>query len=185
VHTSVFDQFRDGLVAEMSGRMMGDPKDRGVNIGPMARKDLRDKLAAQVQASIAGGARALCGGRVPDVKGFFYPPTVLVDVAEGTPAAEEELFGPVAPIIPFASDDEAVALANGTAYGLGASLWTADAGRARQLIGRIDAGAVFVNGLVKSDPRLPFGGVKDSGFGRELSREGMHSFVNSKTVWIR
>jgi succinate-semialdehyde dehydrogenase/glutarate-semialdehyde dehydrogenase len=185
VHTSVFDQFRDGLVAEMSGRMMGDPKDRGVNIGPMARKDLRDKLAAQVQASIAGGARALCGGRVPDVKGFFYPPTVLVDVAEGTPAAEEELFGPVAPIIPFASDDEAVALANGTAYGLGASLWTADAGRARQLIGRIDAGAVFVNGLVKSDPRLPFGGVKDSGFGRELSREGMHSFVNIKTVWIR
>ncbi len=185
VHDSVLERFQEGLTAALSSRPMGDPTLRETAIGPLARKDLRDKLASQVDASVAAGARILCGGKVPEGKGFYYPATVLTAIPEGSPAAEEELFGPVASVLSFSTDDEAVALANGTDYGLGASLWTSDPERARALIPRIDAGAVFVNGMVKSDPRLPFGGVKDSGFGRELAREGMHEFVNIKTVWIR
>ncbi len=185
VHDTVLERFQEGLTAALSSRPMGDPTLRETAIGPLARKDLRDKLASQVDASVAAGARILCGGKVPEGKGFYYPATVLTAIPEGSPAAEEELFGPVASVLSFSTDDEAVAQANGTDYGLGASLWTSDPERARALIPRIDAGAVFVNGMVKSDPRLPFGGVKDSGFGRELAREGMHEFVNIKTVWIR
>jgi succinate-semialdehyde dehydrogenase/glutarate-semialdehyde dehydrogenase len=185
IHRSRFNEFRDAFVAEMSARKVGDPMDREVHIGPLARRDLRDELVDQVQQSLDAGAKALCGGKTPSGKGFYYPPTVLVEVPESAPAAEEELFGPVAPLIPFDSDQEAVEIANSSRYGLGASLWTADAERARELIPHLEAGMVFVNGLVKSDPRLPFGGVKDSGFGRELSREGIFEFVNAKTVWIR
>jgi len=184
VQAPVFDEFRDGLVERMRERTMGNPRDPDVQLGPLARRDLRDRLAAQVASSVTAGARALCGGEVPDCDGFFYPATVLVDAPPESPAACEELFGPVATLFRFENDEDALALANGTAYGLGASLWTTDRERADRLIPRIESGAVFVNGLVKSDPRLPFGGIKDSGFGRELGREGLLEFVNRKTVWI-
>ena len=126
----------------------------------------------------------MCGGEVPVRDGFFYPATVLVDAPADSPAATEELFGPVASLFPFDTEDDAVAMANGTGYGLGAGVWTADRERAERLVRELESGAVFVNGLVKSDPRLPFGGVKDSGHGRELGRDGMLEFVNRKTVWV-
>ena len=135
--------------------------------------------------SVLAGARVVCGGRRSGSRGYYFEPTILSDIPAGCPAANEELFGPVAALHRFSTDQEALSLANDTEYGLGASLWTRDLDRARGLIPLIDAGAVFVNGLVKSDPRLPFGGVKNSGFGRELAREGILEFVNSKTVWIR
>lgn len=185
VQRSRFDDFASAFVEAMKRHVVGDPTDPDVTIGPLAREDLRDALAGQVERSVAAGARALCGARRPEDKGFFYPPTVLVEVPEESPAATEELFGPVAALIPFDDDEEALRLANGTRYGLGASVWTADVARARTMAAALDAGNVFINGLVKSDPRLPFGGVKDSGFGRELSREGILEFVNAKTVWIK
>jgi succinate-semialdehyde dehydrogenase/glutarate-semialdehyde dehydrogenase len=185
VADAVFDQFRDRFVEAMGAREMGDPKREGTKLGPLAREDLRDQLAGQVRSAVAAGGRVLTGGRVPEGPGFFYPATVIVDLPLDSAAAGEELFGPAAVLVRGGTDDEVVVIANGTVYGLGASLWTADPERAQRIVPRLDAGAVFVNGLVKSDPRLPFGGVKDSGFGRELSREGILEFVNVKTVWIR
>jgi succinate-semialdehyde dehydrogenase/glutarate-semialdehyde dehydrogenase len=184
VQQSVFDRFRDGVVERMRSRKMGDPGSAGVELGPLARRDLRDHLADQVERSVASGARALCGGEVPAGKGWFYPATVLVDAPDGSPPVREELFGPVATLFPFRREDEAVTMANHSDYGLGASVWSGDRERVERLLPLLETGSVFVNGLVKSDPRLPFGGVKDSGFGRELAREGMLEFVNQKTVWI-
>jgi succinate-semialdehyde dehydrogenase/glutarate-semialdehyde dehydrogenase len=184
VQRTVAGAFRDRFVDGMKARTMGDPTRPGVDLGPLAREDLRDHLAAQVDGTVAAGARVLCGGGRSDGKGFFFPPTVLADVPAGSPGADEELFGPVATLTVFDGDEEAIAIANSTRYGLGASVWTTDRARARRLIPEIEAGSVFVNGMVKSDPRLPFGGVKESGFGRELSREGLLEFVNQKTVWI-
>ncbi len=184
VQQDVFDDFRDAFVERMREQTIGDPRSPDTRLGPLARRDLRDRLADQVARSVHAGAKPLCGGTIPPRDGFFYPATVLVDAALESPAATEELFGPVATLFPFETDDEAIALANATEYGLGASLWTADPSRAERLIPRIESGAVFVNGLVKSDPRVPFGGIKSSGFGRELGREGMLEFVNRKTVWI-
>jgi len=185
VEHSVYDRFAEAFVERMEAKKVGDPLDREVEVGPLAREDLRDDLARQVAESRDAGARVLCGGEAPGGDGFYYPPTVLADVPEDAPAYRQELFGPVASLFPFDGEDEAVEIANGTVYGLGASLWTGDRARADRLIPRLDTGSVFVNGMVKSDPRLPFGGVKDSGFGRELSREGMLEFVNQKTVWIK
>jgi succinate-semialdehyde dehydrogenase/glutarate-semialdehyde dehydrogenase len=185
VHRSLFDGFTEGFVEGMKARTMGDPTMPGVDIGPLAGRDARDGLAKQVADSLAAGAKALCGGSVPDGKGFFYPPTALVNIPERSPAANEELFGPVAVLLPFDDEMEAVCIANATEFGLGASVWTNDPKRARRFAAEIEAGAVFVNGMVKSDPRLPFGGVKASGFGRELSREGILEFVNQKTVWVK
>jgi succinate-semialdehyde dehydrogenase/glutarate-semialdehyde dehydrogenase len=184
VQAAVFDRFHDAFAERMQARTMGDPTDPAVQLGPLARHDLRDRLARQVEGSVAGGARVSCGGRAPGRTGFFYPPTVLVEAPPGTPAAEEELFGPVATLWRFDGEDEALARANGTPYGLAASLWTADPARVARLVPRLEAGSVFVNGLVKSDPRLPFGGIKQSGFGRELGREGLLEFVNRKVLWI-
>lgn len=184
VQREIYDDFAKGLVERMSVLRMGDPSEPGVELGPMAREDLRDRLHDQVRRTIDAGARALCGAELPPGPGFFYPPTVLDRVAPGTPAATEELFGPVAALFPVADDAEALRLANATEYGLGASVWTASSTRAERFVRDIEAGSVFVNGLVKSDPRLPFGGVKASGFGRELSREGLLEFVNVKTVWV-
>jgi succinate-semialdehyde dehydrogenase/glutarate-semialdehyde dehydrogenase len=184
VADAIFDRFRDAYVDLMQQRVMGDPSDPATTLGPLARRDLRDGLAGQVEQSLQAGARALCGGKTADRDGWFYPATVLVDAPADSPAACQEMFGPVASLFRFKTEDEALSLINGTEYGLGSSLWTADMDRAERLIPRIDAGAVFVNGMVKSDPRLPFGGVKESGFGRELGREGMLEFVNIKTVWV-
>ncbi|MCB2153442.1 NAD-dependent succinate-semialdehyde dehydrogenase [bacterium] len=185
VTKAVLDEFTEIFTNIMKGRVMGDPMSDETDVGPQARPDLRDELAEQVQRSIDAGAKAACGGCVPERKGAFYPPTVLTDVRPGMAAADEELFGPAAAIIAVKNEAEAIEVANRTDFGLGASLWTEDADRAKRLIPEIEAGAVFVNGLVKSDPRLPFGGIKESGFGRELSREGILEFVNQKTVWIR
>jgi len=185
VQSAVYDAFRERLVAGMAARRMGDPALPTTQLGPLARRDLRDRLAAQVEGTLAAGARALSGGAAPPGPGFFYPATVLEAAPEGTPATEEELFGPVAVLLRCDSDEDALRLANATSYGLGASVWSEDVERARRLAPRLEAGAVFVNGMVKSDPRLPFGGVKESGYGRELGREGLLEFVNVKTVWIR
>lgn len=184
VHRDILDDFTAGFVDAMRAMKVGDPLEDGTDIGPMARKELRDELHEQVTKSVDAGAKPLLGGQIPDRKGFFYPPTVLTNIPEDSPAAREELFGPVASIFSFNTDDEAVEIANNSDFGLGGSVWTSSRPRMENLIPRIEVGALFFNQLVKSDPRVPFGGVKDSGFGRELSREGILEFTNQKTVWI-
>jgi len=180
----IVDRFLERFKAELAARRMGDPTSRETEVGPQARVDLRDQLHAQVTESIKRGARRMLGAEVPAGKGAFYPPTLLAAVDKGMPAFDEETFGPVAAVITARDETDAIRLANDSAYGLGASLWTADRARAERLVVRIEAGAVFVNGVVKSDPRLPFGGIKRSGYGRELSEYGIREFVNIKSVWI-
>jgi succinate-semialdehyde dehydrogenase/glutarate-semialdehyde dehydrogenase len=177
--------FEDRFVELAKRKTMGDPLDESHDIGPQARHDLRDDLHRQVRDSVARGARCLLGGEVPDDPGAFYPPTVLTDVRKGMPAYDEELFGPVAAIIPVGDDDEAVRVANDSVFGLGAAVFTRDAARGEAIAThRLDAGCCFVNAFVKSDPRLPFGGIKQSGYGRELGRYGIREFVNIKTVYV-
>jgi succinate-semialdehyde dehydrogenase / glutarate-semialdehyde dehydrogenase len=177
--------FAREMAREMAEMKAGDPMDRSVEIGPLARLDLLQNLESQVRRSIEAGATLLTGGRRMGGKGFYYAPTVLGQVRPGMAAFDEETFGPVAAVISARDDDQAVDLANQSVYGLGASIWTHDIDRARKLAARIESGSVFVNGAVKSDPRLPFGGIKQSGYGRELSRAGIHEFVNIKTVWVK
>jgi succinate-semialdehyde dehydrogenase/glutarate-semialdehyde dehydrogenase len=181
----VADAFLEQFVAAMGARRMGDPLDRATEVGPQARVELRDELHQQVCESVRRGAKLALGGKVPPGPGAFYPPTVLAAVDKGMPAFDQETFGPVAAVIRARDEDDAVRLANDSTFGLGASLWTQDRARAERLAARIEAGAVFVNGLVKSDPRLPFGGIKRSGYGRELSEYGLREFVNVKSVWIK
>jgi succinate-semialdehyde dehydrogenase/glutarate-semialdehyde dehydrogenase len=185
VEEPVYQAFLERLIAAMKAVRMGDPTEATTDIGPQARRELRDELHDQVTQAIAQGARPLLGCQVPDGPGAYYPPSVLADVQPGTLAAREELFGPVAAVMRARDADEAVAIANDSRFGLGASLWTSSAAQIERLVPRIEAGAVFVNGMVKSDPRLPFGGVKCSGYGRELGLEGIRAFVNVKTVWIK
>ena len=180
----IADRFLDLLKAELASRKMGDPLDRQNYVGPQARVDLRDDLHRQVEESIRRGARRLLGGEIPTGRGAFYPPTLLAGVDKGMPAFDEETFGPVAAVIRAKDESDAIRLANDSTFGLGASLWTQDRPRAERLAARIEAGAVFVNGIVKSDPRLPFGGIKRSGYGRELSEYGIREFVNVKSVWM-
>jgi succinate-semialdehyde dehydrogenase/glutarate-semialdehyde dehydrogenase len=169
----------------MARAIIGDPMDEATDVGPQARTDLRDDLQRQVEETIALGARLLLGGQVPDREGAWYPPTVLTDVKPGSPGYEEELFGPVASIIPVADEAEAIQVANDTSFGLGAAVFTRDLERGRRIAAEeLEAGACFVNGLVRSDPRLPFGGIKESGYGRELSAFGIREFVNVKSVWV-
>lgn len=184
VEAAVADRFTELFVQYASQLKIGDPMQRDVTIGPLARADLRANLHDQVQRTIAQGARLLLGGRFCDGRGFFYQPTVLDGVTPAMVAASEETFGPAAAIMRVKDVDEAVAVANGLDYGLGAALWTTDIDRAHALTRRIEAGAVFVNGLVASDPRLPFGGIKQSGYGRELGVHGAREFTNVKTVWV-
>ena len=178
-------QFEEAFARAMAGQIVGDPMDRKTQVGPLARGDLRASLHDQVQRTLNAGARLLAGGKLPPGKGFFYPPTVLADVRPGMPAFDEETFGPVAAVVSAKDVDEAIDLANRSSFGLGASIWTNDPNAAQKIAPRIDAGSVFINGPVKSDPRLPFGGVKDSGYGRELAAAGIREFVNIKTVWIK
>jgi succinate-semialdehyde dehydrogenase/glutarate-semialdehyde dehydrogenase len=182
--TAIAKDFTECFVAGVAKLRTGDPMDSATTIGPMARTDLRDQLDRQAKQALLEGGRALIGGAPIDGPGFFYEPTVIDNVTPDTTAFREETFGPVAALVIAADTDDAIALANRTEYGLGASLWTSDLDRARQLVRRIDAGAVFVNAMVASDPRLPFGGIKRSGYGRELGREGLREFTNIKTVWI-
>jgi len=180
----IADRFLERFKSELASRRMGDPTARDTQVGPQARVDLRDELHRQVEESVKRGARALLGGQVPAGKGAFYPPTLLAAVDRGMPAFDEETFGPVAAVIRAKDERDALRLANDSPFGLGAALWTKDRARAERLAAEIEAGAVFVNGVVKSDPRLPFGGIKRSGYGRELSEYGIREFVNIKSVWI-
>lgn len=185
IQDSVYNDFRDRFVDLMKKQVVGDPTKEGTEIGPLARKDLQETLHAQVKQSIEEGAQVLCGGTIPDGDGFFYTPTVLENAPPDSPARTEELFGPVATLIPFKSVDEACAIANETDYGLGASVWTKEHSLAMEMVEELDTGSVFINGMVKSVPGLPFGGIKKSGYGRELSYEGILEFVNQKTVWMK
>lgn len=182
---AVYAAFLERFCERMASLVVGDPLDDGTQVGPQARQDLMDELHAQVAASVAKGAQVVLGGEPLPGDGCFYPPTILTGVTPEVPAYFEELFGPVASLIRVRDESEAVEVANATVFGLGGSVWTADAARGERLAAEIEAGAVFVNGLVKSDPRLPFGGVKTSGFGRELSHYGIKEFVNIQTVWVK
>jgi succinate-semialdehyde dehydrogenase/glutarate-semialdehyde dehydrogenase len=182
---SVRAEFERRLVEKMLAVRVGDPMDERTQVGPMARHDLRNRLHKQVEDSIANGARCLCGGHIPTTPGAYYPPTVLTDVAIGMPAYEEELFGPVAAVIPVESEAGAIETANDSVFGLGGGVFTRDLERgARIAVEEMEAGSVFVNEAVRSDPTLPFGGVKESGYGRELSHFGIREFVNIKSVLI-
>jgi succinate-semialdehyde dehydrogenase/glutarate-semialdehyde dehydrogenase len=181
----MYDPFVQQFVDSVESLTIGDPMDEDTDVGPQAREDLLDDLHEQVEASVAAGATVVTGGEPLDGVGTYYPPTVLTDVPEGCPADAEEVFGPVAAVYRVADASEAITKANDTSFGLGASLWTSDLDRADRLAAEIDAGCVYVNELVKSDPRVPFGGVNDSGYGRELSEDGIKEFVNRKTIWLQ
>jgi succinate-semialdehyde dehydrogenase/glutarate-semialdehyde dehydrogenase len=184
VEEPVRARFEDAFVAAMNKRKFGDPMDPATQYGPLARKGLIETLQKQVDDSVQAGARLLCGGQRRSGVGYFYEPTVLADVRPGMPAFDEETFGPAAAVIGAADVAEAVQLANQSRFGLGASIWTRDLTNAEKIAADIDAGNVFINAVVRSDPRLPFGGVKNSGFGRELAEQGVKEFVNIKTVWV-
>jgi len=185
VHEAVYDEWLEKFTEQMKSATMGDPMDEATVIGPMARSDLRNELHRQVQRSLEAGAEIHLGGVMPEGDGAFYPPTILTGVAPGMPAYQEELFGPVASVIKVGSEEEAIEVANDTEFGLGAAVYTRDIERGEELAARfVDAGSVFVNAFVASDPRLPFGGIKKSGYGRELSEMGIKEFVNAKTVVI-
>jgi succinate-semialdehyde dehydrogenase / glutarate-semialdehyde dehydrogenase len=183
VEEKIAQDFSDAFCAQVKKMRMGDPLDPTTQIGSMARRSLRNELHAQVEASIAQGAQLLMGGKSVAGAGAFYEPTVFDHVNPSMTVAKEETFGPAAAIIRVKTPEEAINVANATEFGLGAALWTTDLDRARQLSRRIEAGAVFINGMVASDPRLPFGGIKQSGYGRELGSHGLHEFTNIKTVW--
>jgi succinate-semialdehyde dehydrogenase/glutarate-semialdehyde dehydrogenase len=179
------EEFERLFVDQMRAAKVGDPMAEDTDVGPQARVDLRDELHEQVVKSVNQGARCLLGGEIPDSPGAFYPATVLTDVRKGMPAFDEELFGPVAAIIAVPDDDAAIAVANDSRFGLGAAVFTQDAAKGERIAAeQLEAGACFVNAFVKSDPRLPFGGIKESGYGRELSHYGIREFVNIKTVYV-
>lgn len=180
----VYDEFLDAVFHMMNEKKIGDPFNSSTDIGPMAREDLRNNLHAQVQKSVEKGAECILGGFVPDRNGYYYPPTILTEISKGMPAYEEELFGPVASVIKVKDTQEAIKVANDSNYGLGAALFSEDLQRAEEIAAyELKAGCCFINEFVKSDPRLPFGGIKESGYGRELSHFGIKEFVNIKTVY--
>ncbi|MGK7888634.1 MAG: NAD-dependent succinate-semialdehyde dehydrogenase [Leptolyngbyaceae cyanobacterium] len=192
VQESVADAFTANIIDRFKALKIGNPLLPDTHIGPLSTRSICEELAQQVQDCIAAGAKVLVGGNPAELQlepglhpGNFYPPTLLVDIPTDSPVAQQELFGPVAMLFRVSDIDEAIALANDVPFGLGASAWTQEAEERDRLIRELDAGAVFINGLVKSDPRMPFGGIKRSGYGRELGMEGIHEFVNIKTVWVK
>ncbi len=184
VHTAVYDEFRRLFVEEMSAKVVGDPMLDRTDVGPLATEQQRDDIEKLVADAVAEGAKVLCGGAAPDSPGFYYPPTVLADVTPDMRVHSEEVFGPVATLYRVAGLDEAIELGNGTEFGLGANAWTDDETERVRLVRDLAAGMVFINGNVTSYPQLPFGGVKRSGYGRELSVQGIREFCNIKSVWI-
>jgi succinate-semialdehyde dehydrogenase/glutarate-semialdehyde dehydrogenase len=185
VEAPVYDAFLDEFVALTRAQRIGDPRNDETQIGPCARADLMQQLHAQVRDTVAAGGRLVLGGRPIDRDGVFYEPTIVADVKPGMRMFDEETFGPAAAVTRAETLQQAIELANATPYGLGASIWTNDIDRAQTIAASIDAGQVFINGIVQSDPRLPFGGVKRSGYGRELSAFGIHEFVNIQTIWVK
>jgi acyl-CoA reductase-like NAD-dependent aldehyde dehydrogenase len=183
VAAPLVEAFTEAFVAQAAALPMGDPLQEGVKLGPLARPDLRANVHRQVQEAAKAGARVLTGGTLPEGPGNFYPPTVLIGLPPDAAIAQEEFFGPVAMIFSFETDEEAIRLANASEFGLGAAVWSRDIGRAQNVANQIEAGAVFINDFVRSDPRAPFGGVKASGFGRELGELGAHELSNAKLVW--
>jgi succinate-semialdehyde dehydrogenase/glutarate-semialdehyde dehydrogenase len=184
VAKDIYDEFEQKFVGHMKALRIGDPLEESTEIGPLATPQIVNDLEEQVQRAVAAGVRVLTGGKRLDRPGNFYEPTVLVDVPINTPVSCEEIFGPVAMLFRVSDVDEAIQVANATSFGLGSAAWTNDAGEQSRFIEEIEAGSVFINGMVASDPRLPFGGVKHSGYGRELAEFGIREFVNIKTVWI-
>ena len=185
VHEKIFDDFVKCFVDGMKSLNVGNPMNTTTDVGAMATAELRDQLDQQVQDSVAMGARLLVGGRKLSGRGYFYEPSILTDIPKNSPAYKEEIFGPVALLFRVKDIDEAIQLANDSPYGLGSSAWTNDENERQRIIDEIEAGQVFINGMVASDPRLPFGGVKNSGYGRELSVFGIREFVNVKTVCVK
>jgi succinate-semialdehyde dehydrogenase / glutarate-semialdehyde dehydrogenase len=184
IHEKIYNEFLKRFVAGVSAIRVGDPMDEKTQLGPLATGAIRDGLDNQVKASVAAGARLLTGGKKLEGEGYFYAPTVLADIPPGAPAALEELFGPVASVFKAKDLADAIRIANGTSFGLGASAWTRDAAERDTFVAEIESGLLFINGMVVSDPRLPFGGVKNSGFGRELGEFGIREFVNIKSVRV-
>jgi succinate-semialdehyde dehydrogenase/glutarate-semialdehyde dehydrogenase len=185
VHDEVYDAFTEAFVEQMSQLTMGDPSDAATDVGPLAMRQGRDTVAGQVYDAMTHGAHVLCGGQMPDQPGWWYPPTVVTDLTPVMRMWSEEVFGPVAGVYRVRSYGEAVAVANGTTFGLGANVWTGNPAEQERFVGDLDAGQIFVNGMVTSYPQLPFGGVKNSGYGRELSAHGLREFCHLSTVWIR
>jgi succinate-semialdehyde dehydrogenase/glutarate-semialdehyde dehydrogenase len=183
VEDTIYDRFVPAFVAALEALAVGDPTDEATRVGPLATAAIRDEVEDQVRRAVDGGARLLTGGASIPGPGNYFPPTALDQIPDGNPARVEEIFGPVASILRFREIDEAITLANETVFGLGSSVWTLDEDEQRRFIDGIEAGLVFVNAVVASDPALPFGGVKESGYGRELGGWGMKEFVNAKTVW--
>jgi succinate-semialdehyde dehydrogenase/glutarate-semialdehyde dehydrogenase len=181
---AVADAFEQDFVAAAAQLRVGDPLDRETQVGPMARGDLRAELDQQVQASVKLGAQVPLGGKCLPGKGYFYEPTIMTHVTPQMPVFQEETFGPVAAVIRARDTEHALQLANASPFGLSGNLWTSDVERGRRLARRIESGGVFINGMTASDPRLPFGGIKRSGYGRELSSFGIREFVNIQTIWI-
>ena len=186
VAESIADRFEEQLLAQFKALTIGDPMDKDTDIGPLATAKIRSELDEQVKEAVKQGAKVLIGGEpVSDRQGNYYPPTILSNIPVDSPIAREEFFGPVAMLFRVENIDRAIALANNIPFGLGASAWTNNSDESKRFVNELEAGAVFINGLVKSDPRLPFGGIKRSGYGRELSSQGIHEFVNIKTVWVK
>ncbi|MEV4764453.1 NADP-dependent succinic semialdehyde dehydrogenase [Micromonospora chokoriensis] len=184
VHTDVFDAFAEKFAANMAALRVGDPMDANTDVGPLASERGRDEVHAQVRDAVDNGATVLCGGELPGGDGWFYPPTVVTDLTPQMRMWSEEVFGPVAGLFRVSSYEEAIEVANGTNFGLGSNAWTRDPDEQERFATDLDAGNVFVNGMTTSYPELPFGGVKNSGYGRELSALGMREFCNTKTVWV-
>ena len=184
VHSDVYEAFADAFVKRMGALVVGDPMDQATDVGPLATEQGRADVAELVADAVAQGATVLCGGQAPDQPGWWYPPTVVADLTPAMRMYREEVFGPVAGLFKVTSYEEAIEVANGTDFGLGSNAWTTDPAEQEGFVNDLEAGAVFVNGMVTSFPELPFGGVKTSGYGRELSAQGIREFCNVKTVWI-